>query len=200
MSLRKTNIQRSVRFMTLTEIIIYMGLAGVLSAMVFSFTMMARSGVTQQQHQMKYTSIGKFGGERLVTLVRKGRTVSVVNGDEIRIMHPEKKIKQLQFIDEDGDPNTIDDNVIVCDPDYPSTKSYEVVSCVNPINVTTADEKPIFKKIGNNGVRMCFHVGDPPNVEKAKYKSGSGYQGIQIRVTAKPRDVGHTWSRGIAKD
>lgn len=104
----------------------------------------------------------------------------------------------LWYQDEDGNPDTEEDNRIWYDPDrynlYVKTDPEIIVDNVTPLGTNA-----IFTVINNGGragtARVRFHLGDSDEADYSKYsKSGEGYQGIQVQFSASPRDL-HEWKR-----
>lgn len=175
---------------TLVECIIAASVMAVLALMVVRVTVLGWSQIQKGQAQLNYQAQARHGTERIMSTVNDGRTVSVDDGgDTLVIYNEDDSLIAFRFVDEDGDPVTTSDNRILHDPDLEFDGDESVVLS----HVTKDAEAPVFRIIGKS-VAILYHVGDPPDVCKADHISGEGYQGLSVRVVAKPRNIGNVWT------
>ena len=62
-------------------------------------------------------------------------------------------------------------------------------------HVTPISNAPMFKvyAAAPQSVMVRFHVGDASPSEPRRYESGPGYQGLEVRFAATPRDIHQQW-------
>ena len=119
--------------------------------------------------------------------VMAGKAI-VVMGDWLYIMTTNSRYSSISFQDLDGDPTTMTNNVIVYDPDI-WVGGDEVYLCDY---VSRIDGENIFSNLPFSpaAVKMAFHIGDYTNTASADYYgTGQGYQGIEVRFSASPRNL-----------
>lgn len=135
-------------------------------------------------------------GIRLGTLTYNGKPAMRIDVDHQHNGSLTHAIMWYQ--DDDNDPTTEFNNRIWYDPDrydlYVKTAPEVVVDNVTPIGTNA-----IFTVFGSGGqagtARFRFHLGDSDEADYSKYsESGKGYQGIEVRFSASPRDL-HEWKR-----
>lgn len=182
---------RSMRLnMTLTEVLIASFLAVTILAGFMSFLFMVRNGVKSGQSQVWLHDDARYGTQKLTRLIQEARIAAARNnGTEIYIINPDDTASLIYFENSDSDHATTSDNSIWYDPDTGIPDDEKILVK----KVSQIDGQPIFTNI-RGGVALSYHIGDPPNPESWERKTAKGYQGLQIHVVAKPRNIGHIWT------
>ena len=93
----------------------------------------------------------------------------------------------IRFIDEDSDPTTLGDNVLQVDPDI-SVASNETVLC-DFVSAIPGEEMFQIVPSSPRSALVVFHVGERPPNGAPQLLAGQGYQGIEIRCAATPRNA-----------
>ena len=72
---------------------------------------------------------------------------------------------------------------------YQRTGSADVILCRNVTALT--DGSPIFSVVATTpqAIRIGFHVGDDPDGAEGRNTTGYGYQGLEVRFSATPRNL-----------
>jgi len=124
--------------------------------------------------------------QQIVKYIQLGRAVSA-DTDRMILLDRELVEGHIQFVDEDGNVDTVEDNRLVYDPDV-DRPGDEVVVCdwVSPI-----PGEPMFQVTGSspNAALIAFHVGEVPGGDDdADLLTAEGYQGVEVRLAATPRN------------
>lgn len=173
--------------MTLVEIMVgtfvsALVIAGVLA--VFSYVALTtRAGVSQIQ----FTQDGRNASYKITRYIEEGRAASA-GSNGISIVMLDLTVARIYFSDGDGDPETVEDNKLEYDPDVlASGGEVTVCSYITPI---AGEQMFGMVSADSSAVRMSFHVGDGTNVMDTSFsRTGIGYQGLEVRLSATPRNV-----------
>lgn len=192
--LRQRRIRRFLCvYFTLAELMVAVGMASPVLVAMMSFGLFSASRIKSGQKQMLFNYKGRFGAERLTQAIQLGRMVTATtDGLTVYVVNADGHISQVWYADADANPATIGDNNIWIDPDVDIAGDTRVlIPYVTPIT-----GQPVFA-ILNGALFARFHVGDaaPYGAESDRF-SGRGYQGLQIRFVAKPRNIGQVWTGG----
>ena len=158
-----------------------------------SFTVFANGWIKSTMAQTMFLLEARYGMQRISHIVQDARSVCALSdGNTVYLLNPDNSLSILYFQNADGDLNTIVDNAIWLDP-TPTVPGGEkcIVRHVTPLNGI-----PIFVVDRGNLVAR-FHVGDPAQVSPADSISGKGYQGVQMRASVQPRNIGRTWASSM---
>jgi len=178
---------------TLTEILIATSIGVIVAGMVLGFVVMGATRLKSGQNQVKYNHWARYSGQRLTSLVQNARlAVSAADGMSALVVQPNDVISRLYYADGDGVPGTLDDDAIWYDPDTEVTRDeHMLVRHATPLH-----GEPVFSQIGAALV-VRFHVGDViGSSARSDLLTGPGYQGLQVRVVATPRNIGQIWTGG----
>ena len=176
---------RSKNGFTLTEVMVATGLFGIVSAGVFHAFSASGLQTRAGQSQVHFANEGRIAAQVIATYIEKGKAASAsTNG--ISIVLPDYVLAQIRFEDGDGLIETVEDNRLVYDPDVDEDGAVEeLCRYVSPI----AGEE-MFRASSPGSVGLSFHVGDGTDPSYTSFSgSGSGYQGIEIRMSATPRNM-----------
>ena len=175
---------------TLMELMIATTIGLIVTGTVITFVIMASERMKSSQNQLAANHRGRFGGSRITNLIRNARVVSAEeDGYAAMIANPDRTLSLLYFDNVDGNLQTIEDNNIVYDPDV----SVSMDETVLVPRVTPLEDEPIFAMVGD-ALAVRFHTGDSFPTAACDHLTGKGYQGIQIRVLARPRNVAQMWT------
>ncbi|MBN2301279.1 MAG: prepilin-type N-terminal cleavage/methylation domain-containing protein [Lentisphaerae bacterium] len=172
---------------TVIEMVVATMVSGIVVAAAMTAVVFAAKMVRAGNSQVEFNGAARLAAEKIVRYVEVGKAVSTVaNG--LDIMMVDFTFATIRFVDLDGDLDTVEDNTIRYDADGAGAGSAEIL-CKN---VTPIDGEPMFAIIPSSRdvARVCFHVGDGSSIWHAFFTgTGQGYQGIQIRVSAAPRNL-----------
>ena len=162
-----------------------------LFSMIVAGFYMAFSRSILQTHagssQARFVSTARSVQQQVSKYVMAGKAI-VVMGDWLYIMTTNNRYASISYQDQDGDPETMTNNVIVYDPDI-WVGGNEIYLCDY---VSRIDGENIFSNLPFSpaSVKMTFHLGDYTNTASADYYgTGQGYQGIEVRFSAAPRNL-----------
>ena len=178
-----------MRRFSLLELMIASTLCLLLVAMVISFVIMASDRMKSNQNQLAFNHRGRFGGEKITNIIKNARVVSAGDsGFSALIGNLDSTLSQVYFDNPDGNMVTVEDNNLVYDRDTEITGDESVlIERVTPIG-----GEPMFEMVGT-ALAVRFHTGDSfPSVEYDRL-TGKGYQGLLMRILARPRNAGEIW-------
>ena len=176
--------------LTLVEVTIASGIFLLAITLSLRTMFMGWSQVKSGQSQLFYQSSARFGSEKILQKVQNARSVSITSsGNRLYVLNEDNSIHEIYYDDEDGNPLTVIDNRIWVDVDSAVEGNEQVIVS----NVSPLKNEKIFRSVGT-GVAITFNVGDPANSTAGDAISGVGHQGALVRLVAKPRNVGHTWT------
>lgn len=177
---------------TLTEVLVAASLGTILIAGFMSFISMASVKLKTGQAQIMFNQKGRYGAEWITRRVESGRMVlSEADGLTAYIANVDNTLSVLTYEDADGNANTIRDNAIWYQPNSLSTTDKRILlPYVSKLGTT-----PLFATL-NGSLWVRCHIGDTAPVSQSDGLSGPGYQGLQIRFVATPRNLGQIWTGG----
>lgn len=174
------------RRFTMAEVMIALALMLLLLTMVVRTTLMGWSSMREGHAQLAYQASARFAGEKISRDVQNARSISILSGGtRLYLLNEDNSIREFRYEDDDDNDVTVDDNRIVLDAEG---EGRVLISNVSPVGIT-----PVFAPSGK-GVAVTFNVGDPVASATNDRMSGNGYQGLTVRLVAKPRNVGHVWT------
>ena len=178
-----------MRRFSLLELMIASTLCLLLVAMVISFVIMASDRMKSNQNQLAFNHRGRFGGEKITNIIKNARVVSAGDsGFSALIGNLDSTLSQVYFDNPDGNMVTVEDNNLVYDRDTEVTGDESVlIERVTPIS-----GEPIFEMVGT-ALAVRFHTGDSFPASECDHLTGKGYQGLQMRILARPRNAGEMW-------
>jgi len=183
---------------TLPEVLITTAIVGIVTAGVYRVFIGTLLETKAGTSQAVYIDWGRRAASRIMRYVEQGQSVTVPNPHkmlitsiDISVYPPVTTVATLEFTDADSDPSTLADNALTYDPDT-SVSGDERTVCTH---VTPIAGTPMFKvyAAAPQSVLVRFHVGDASPSEPRYYESGPGYQGLEIRFAATPRDIHQQW-------
>jgi type II secretory pathway pseudopilin PulG len=174
---------------TMAEIVIAAGLFAIVATMTVGAYCGAFRDAKGCCSQINYTATGRIAQQRITKYVENGRSAAVVsNGVNIYAISL-TNYSRIAYLDADNNPNTEGNNELVYYPDGTTTNNMSVLC--NQVSAITTNT--MFRIIATTpcSVGVAFHLGDTTNATDAlngRY-SGKGYQGINMRFTATPRNL-----------
>ncbi|MCK5849359.1 MAG: type II secretion system protein [Kiritimatiellae bacterium] len=187
MNLLKQKIANRRSGYTLLEVMVSSAIMSLVVTAAMSAFWFAGRMTRAGGYQVEFNAMGRIASQKITRYIENGRAVAV-SSNGLDIMQVDLRCSRLFYRDADGDSSTIEDNCIVYDPDI-SSAGKEKILCSH---VTPIDEEPIFSIIPStpNVAKMKFHVGDGTNIQHTSFSgTGQGYQGLEIRVSATPRNL-----------
>lgn len=172
---------------TLTELMIATALASLVAAGGYAAFSYAMRYVLAGGYQVQFNTAARMSSQKIIQYVEQGKAVGVTTNG-LNIMTVNLKCARISFDRGDGDLSTVQDNRLIYDPDV-EVAGNEKTICryVSPI-----EGEQMFSIVAScpNAARVCFHVGDGTNVlDKSFSGTGPGYQGVEVRVSAAPRNI-----------
>jgi prepilin-type N-terminal cleavage/methylation domain-containing protein len=138
-------------------------------------------------YQIQFSSMARTASQKIVRCIENGRSVGI-GSNGLDIVTVNMRVAQIRFEDADGCLDTEADNRLMYDPDT-SAASGERVLCTH---VSSIPGVAMFEIVPSspNSVSIRFHVGDSTNEADAAFSgTGTGYQGVEVRVSASPRNL-----------
>lgn len=179
----KSNKSWRYRNMTLTELMFAVTLGALLISLAYPIIITAmqqtKAGTWQavfiDETRQAQQKINKTVQSQKFLHLRDEHTVELysIDGDQ-----------SLLFYDTEGEH--LKNAIVLETPDSTDV----LCRYVNPIS----DTEPIFDVVWNSTnsrkwLRVALHVGDSPEEDEQKYETGPGYQGVELRFTASPRNL-----------
>lgn len=175
---------------TLTEVMVASSLSALVAAGAFSAFSVASRSALAGRSQVQFNDAARLVSQKLVEYVEEGRTVGVATPNALDIIMLDLRNAQIRLVDGDGNPGTVTDNKLVYDPDV-NVSGNEKTLCNYVSSIGTNDLFSIVA-VSPSAARFCFHIGDGTNVTDASFSgTGPGYQGIEVRISATPRNLQH---------
>jgi hypothetical protein len=147
------------------------------------------NNVREGSYHITLLAKGRAAEQMLTRAIQYGRAVSAYT-DHIEIVKQDLTLARIRYVDGDADP---EDNILEYDPSV-DTAGDEMTVCdlVTPIS-----GEQMFQTLATSpqAAVITFHVGElPPDTPDPNLRAGVGYQGVEVRFTATPRN-----SRGMTE-
>jgi prepilin-type N-terminal cleavage/methylation domain-containing protein len=174
---------------TLAEVVIAAGLFAIVATMTVSAYCYAFRDAKICGSQIEYTARGRTAQQRITKYIENGRSAAVVsNGVNVYAISLTNYCR-IAYLDADNTPSTEGNNELVYYPDGTTTNNMLVLCC----QISAITTNTMFNIIQSTpcSVGIAFHIGDTTNATDALNGSysGMGYQGINMRFTATPRNL-----------
>lgn len=180
---------------TLVEALIAGTLMLLLVLMVTSSMLESLKSTKAGTSQVQYLSNARFAQEKIMKIVNDGWILSTINsGAQLLIQTDpvgDNSIVQslIWYQDQDNNSNTTANNFLWYDPNRVVAGDERILLR----NVRPLGTNAIFTVVnggrGAGTARFRFHVGDS-STELGKFStSGMGYQGVDVKFSATPRDL-----------
>jgi type II secretory pathway pseudopilin PulG len=191
-----TNKGRSSGF-TLTEVMVATALFTLVAISVLAAFKASvrwqRAGTSQAQ----FMANARVASDNILSLIEQGKTFSVpANSNCVKIFFPDMSCAMIYFDTGNGNFNvssidSVEDNTLKYDPGTGNTGDiYTLCTYVRPVDGDKWSN--IFQMVQGSpdSLAIRFHVGDGTNVlDKSFSRTGEGYQGTEVRMSATPRNV-----------
>ncbi len=170
---------------TIVEVVFAIALGTMLIAFSYPAIINAMLQVKASSWQTTFIGEGRLGQNKINRMVQDQKFINLIDEKTVELYSADGDKSTLYYDDDSGDIenrfiaiSTPDDDVIV------------LCRYVSPID----DSEPIFKLTTTKNptrqrLHVAFHVGDPPDAHEAYYKTGPGYQGLEIRFATAPRNL-----------
>lgn len=177
----------AVRGFTLPEVLIASSVLVMVATAALAAFMTALKMSVAGGNQVRFTAMGREASQRIARYVEEGKSVGV-SGNGLEIVTVNLRPARIYFVDTDGDPETVSDNLLIYDPDLSvSGDEVEICDYVSPI---PGESMFSIVPATPDAASVRFHVGDGTNVSHTEFSgTGQGYQGVQVRVSATPRNL-----------
>jgi len=185
----KKNLQKHIGTdgFTLVEAMVSLFVFGLIMIGVFAFFSQVSIQAKAGSLQSRYLAEARIAQQRMVSYIRDGKAVGVVS-NTITIHKMNNDMASLEYIDLDNNVLTVTNNYIQYDPDT-WTVGDEIIVCdhVRPCDGQTN----VFTKISSSpySVHVEFHLGDSADPKDAEDYGARGYQGVEVRFSAAPRNL-----------
>ena len=180
---------------TLVEALIAGSLMLLLVLMVTSTMLESLKSTKAGTSQVQYLSNARIAQEKIMKIVNDGWLLKAINnGSQLLVQYDpvgDKTIVQglIWYQDQDNNVNTTANNLLWYDPNRLVSGDERILLR----NVRPLGTNAIFTVVnggrGAGTARFRFHVGDS-STELGKFSaSGMGYQGVDVKFSATPRDL-----------
>jgi prepilin-type N-terminal cleavage/methylation domain-containing protein len=156
---------------------------GVLSA-VSILMLQTRAGVSQ----VRFIQEARRAQQWMVREVQRNKYFEIHEAGQTLFLYSiDNALTQIRYVDEDGDARTVEDNRI----ELVRPNGDVRVLCGNVSRILGTQEVFRVRESGSTAVMMAFQVGDSTaaNAAERRYETGPGYQGLEIRMAATPRNL-----------
>ncbi|HBA85830.1 MAG TPA: hypothetical protein DCZ95_17240 [Verrucomicrobia bacterium] len=174
---------------TLTEVIFSVFLFTLASAGVYKTFIQTALNVKAGNSQASFVAMGRSAEQKILKYIQQARAVAP-QSTYLDIMTTDSGIARIYFEDMDGNPYTAEDNFLRYKANYLDNNSPVETLCGH---VSFLDGE-MFRNLSidaqANSVQVSFHVGDGWSYQDTDtYGTGAGYQGVEVRFSATPRNV-----------
>ena len=165
------------RRMTLTEIMFAVALLAILTAMAYPIIVNAMHQVSAGTWQARFIDEARISQQRLNRVIQQHKYMDLLDESTVRLYDIKGDISVVRYVD----------NEIVLEKDG---TTQVLSSFVSPIS----EDDPIFSYFpsphsSRQRLRIAMHIGDPPDGGERKFETGPGYQGVELRFSASPRNL-----------
>ncbi len=172
---------------TLPEVMIAAAISTLVVGAAFAAFFVAGRLSRAGGYQVQFTAMGRKAIARITRHVERGKAVGV-SSNGLDIIFINLTSGRIVFEDGDNNPATVADNRLTFYPNIQQTNLSETI-CTH---VRRNGVEPMFSVIAASPNSACFsfHVGDGTNVADAAFSgTGQGYQGVEVRFSATPRNL-----------
>jgi len=146
-------------------------------------------------YQADYTAKGRAAAQKLIRYIEAGQVAALAstsNGVDILVGFVSARIAYMA--DSDGNASTTNDGALFYYPNSLSTNG-GILIC-KPVSPIAGSTMFRINPAAPSSVSFAFNLGDRTNATDASRgsASGSGYQGIEVRISATPRNMKRWYS------
>ena len=178
---------------TAAEVLLAVMLFGVVTACVMPFIVWVMRFSRGGSQQAEFTMLARQSETIITRRIEAGRAAEA-SSNGVDIMYAgSATVARLEFVDLDANPLTLSNNVIRFDPNTEITGNEQNVcgyvgAMPGEVMFTNLDLSP-------RAIRFRYYVGEGTNANYAgTYSSSPGYQGLEVRFSAAPRNVGNFYN------
>ncbi len=180
---------------SLTEVIFAVFLFALVSAGVYIVFIQTLFDVKKGTSQANFLAMARSAEGQITKIVQGGQSISVFP-TYVDVTVDSRLISRISFVDGDGIMGTADDNELRYIPNMNQPQDYQVL-CKNVMSLWDGTlQTPMFELLPSSpaAVQFRFHVGDGMTEEDyGLYKTGQGWQGVEMRFSASPRRQTLIW-------
>lgn len=169
---------------TLVETLTAAGVLSIVMVIIMGAYLFAMDEVGGDSLHVRYIDVARAAEQRFVNSIQAHTAVGVSSAG-LEILNHDRELEfTIRFEDGDDDLDTVDDNVVLIDPDT-SVDGDEIVLCSQ---VSPLGSEPMFQKSPTGrGAQMTLHVGEiAPGTNAVEH--GRSYHGVEVRISATPRN------------
>ncbi|HIE11205.1 MAG TPA: type II secretion system protein [Kiritimatiellae bacterium] len=172
---------------TIVEATVALGLLClVITAALTAFNRMSQQAAVGTS-QAYFVQLARSAEQKISAYIMEGKAVGI-EGDYVTIVTTNYTVAAIKYWDQDGDPETVENNWIMYDPnvDWPGG---EVLIC-NYVTAVPGESMFSILPLCPAAVKFCFHIGDGTGAQfNAMGGTGPGFQGLEVRFSAAPRNL-----------
>lgn len=173
---------------TVVEIMVAMSLFAIVMSLTLTAYRFCFQNAMACSRQVGFTGDARLATQKIQRKVEMGTGLGVfTNALGVNIAMGGTHVASICFVNDDGNNNTLADNMLVYYPDVTTTNGRSVLCrCVSAIAGT-----PMFRINGTapEAVSIAFHVGDTTNGVTTYLSKREGFQGVEMRMSASPRNI-----------
>lgn len=183
-----TGLSRRQSGHTLTEVLIATTVSGLVLAGAYSVFSHSARQLRAGSYQTQFNALGRNAAQKITRLIEQGKAVGLSsNGLDIMTVNFESA-RLLYTPSTNGNPA---ESRIWYVPDITRSQRFEICRFVTS-NTSPAGAEAMFALVPSspNAAMFSFHVGDGTNMQDTAFGgTGEGYQGVEIRFSATPRNL-----------
>lgn len=161
-------------------------LAAIFALSVGAFVHVLRTTIPGSS-QAHFIDMSRIAEQQISDYIHCGKAIGV-DTNCIYVMTTNFAMYRILFEDQDGNPDTVEDNVLKYDPD-PFTYDDEETIC-NYVSPLQGEDMFSILSLSPAAVAVAFHLGDGSAEEyTTDGGTGRGYQGLEVRFSATPRNL-----------
>ena len=170
---------------TLAEIVVTVGVFGIVTASIFTIMVMMARQTLAGTSQVRFIARARYAQQKIARYIVSNKYFEIPDTNTISLNNSDNTRSAIVYQNIDGNNATLNDNMIV----YQSIGNPDLILCRNVTPLM--DGTPMFSVISTTpqAIRVGFHVGDNPNGDEGRSRTGYGYQGVEVRFSATPRNL-----------
>ena len=172
--------------MTFIEVMFSIALFFFIVAAVTTVFVTTMKNAIETSFHLSLISQARTAEYRMAKNIQGARAVSAT-ADRLSIVQADLSTSEIQFVDLDNDPETVEDNILRYDPDVLIIDN-EMTICNF---VTPIEGEDMFRVVATtpSTAIITFHIGRiPPKAPGLLKKSKESFVGVEVRMSATPRN------------
>jgi prepilin-type N-terminal cleavage/methylation domain-containing protein len=183
--------QRSIKDgFTLMELIFAVFLFAMVTSGVYMIFVQSAMDVKAGLSQANFVAMARMAEEKMLKYIQEGQA-NDPESSYLDIMRTNGGIARIYFEDMDNNPYTVENNFMRYRANLQDNDTPPETLCSH---VSFLDGEMFRRPTGlSSCVLVSFHVGDGWSYQATDaYGTGRGYQGVEVRFSATPRNI-QTW-------